>query len=151
MRSLYFVSIFFICGDGNSLAVVVHGYLRGARFIDWMLGLAISLSGTATGGFLKAISVSMFPVQVRRHHASLVTTHPSFVRFGTSQILNLAAVLFVFSLTFTFVAYYWPHGPQPAAYGHIQTLANLIDEWAPVMWWGDKPVPSWSQLRRAGK
>ncbi|KAG2101819.1 uncharacterized protein F5147DRAFT_708153, partial [Suillus discolor] len=25
-----------------------------------------------------------------------------------------------------------------AAYGHLQTLANLIDEWSPVMWWGHK-------------
>ncbi|KAJ8581878.1 hypothetical protein M405DRAFT_923313, partial [Rhizopogon salebrosus TDB-379] len=29
-------------------------------------------------------------------------------------------------------------GPQPAAYGHLQTLANLVDEWSPVMWWGHK-------------
>ncbi|KAG2110657.1 uncharacterized protein F5147DRAFT_772439 [Suillus discolor] len=29
-------------------------------------------------------------------------------------------------------------GPQPAAYGHVQTLANLVDEWSPVMWWGHK-------------
>ncbi|KAG2053457.1 hypothetical protein BDR06DRAFT_972255 [Suillus hirtellus] len=30
------------------------------------------------------------------------------------------------------------HGPQPAAYGHLQMLANLMDEWSPVMWWGHK-------------
>ncbi|KAL4075680.1 hypothetical protein V8B97DRAFT_2032240 [Scleroderma yunnanense] len=95
----------------------------------WMLGLAISLEGTASSGFLTAISVSMFPV----------------------QILNLAAVLFIFSLTFTFVAYHWPEGAQPAAYGHIQTLANLIDEWSPVMWWGDKPASNWSHFRHAGE
>ncbi|KIJ38038.1 hypothetical protein M422DRAFT_259436 [Sphaerobolus stellatus SS14] len=30
--------------------------------------------------------------------------------------------------------------PQPAAYRHIQTLADLIDDWAPdmAMWWGHK-------------
>ncbi|KAG2147820.1 uncharacterized protein EDB93DRAFT_1085305 [Suillus bovinus] len=27
-----------------------------------------------------------------------------------------------------------PSGPQPAAYGHLQTLADLVDEWSPVMW-----------------
>ncbi|KAL4082051.1 hypothetical protein V8B97DRAFT_157889 [Scleroderma yunnanense] len=94
-----------------------------------MLGLAISLEGTASSGFLTAISVSMFPV----------------------QILNLAAALFIFSLTFTFVAYHRLKGAQPAAYGHIQTLANLIDEWSPVMWWGDKPASSWSHFRHAGE
>lgn len=31
-----------------------------------------------------------------------------------------------------------PHGPQPAAYGHVQTLANLVDVWTPTMWWGHK-------------
>ncbi|KAL4075676.1 hypothetical protein J3A83DRAFT_4399275 [Scleroderma citrinum] len=36
-------------------------------------------------------------------------------------ILNLAGVLFVFALTFTFVAYRRPSGPQPAAYCHVQT------------------------------
>ncbi|KAJ7111496.1 hypothetical protein C8R44DRAFT_799605 [Mycena epipterygia] len=27
---------------------------------------------------------------------------------------------------------------QPAAYGHIQTLVNAIDDWSPVMYWGHK-------------
>ncbi|KAJ8580438.1 hypothetical protein M405DRAFT_886122 [Rhizopogon salebrosus TDB-379] len=27
---------------------------------------------------------------------------------------------------------------QLAAYGHLQTLTNLVDEWSPVMWWGHK-------------
>ena len=31
---------------------------------DWMLGLAISLQGTASAGVLTSISVSMYPVQV---------------------------------------------------------------------------------------
>ncbi|KAG2038559.1 hypothetical protein BDR03DRAFT_981514 [Suillus americanus] len=28
--------------------------------------------------------------------------------------------------------------PQPAAYGHLQMLAKLADEWLHVMWWGHK-------------
>lgn len=31
---------------------------------DWMLGLAISLAGTAEDGYLTAIAVSMWPFQV---------------------------------------------------------------------------------------
>ncbi|KAG2139314.1 hypothetical protein DEU56DRAFT_800661 [Suillus clintonianus] len=54
------------------------------------------------------------------------------------QILNLWIVLFVFACFFTFVARRQRRGPQPAAYGHLQTLANLVDEWTPVMWWGHK-------------
>ncbi|KAG2071872.1 hypothetical protein BDR04DRAFT_1117330 [Suillus decipiens] len=56
----------------------------------------------------------------------------------TAQIWNLCIALFIFSYFFTFVALRRPRGPQPAAYGHVQTLANLVDEWSPVMWWGHK-------------
>ncbi|KAG2046593.1 hypothetical protein BDR06DRAFT_171382 [Suillus hirtellus] len=56
----------------------------------------------------------------------------------TAQICNLCIALFIFACFFTFVARRRPHGPQPAAYGHLQTLANLVDEWSPVMWWGHK-------------
>ncbi|KAJ8589237.1 hypothetical protein M405DRAFT_216829 [Rhizopogon salebrosus TDB-379] len=55
-----------------------------------------------------------------------------------AQILNLCIALFIFACFFTLVAFHRPRGPQPAAYGHLQTLANLIDEWSPVMWWGHK-------------
>ncbi|KAI5982287.1 hypothetical protein EDC04DRAFT_3150915 [Pisolithus marmoratus] len=84
--------------------------------VDWMLGLAINLAGTATSDLLTAVAVSMFPV----------------------QILNLTGALFLLAFIFTIVAIVRRSGPQPAAYGHIQTLANLIDEWSPVMWWGHK-------------
>ncbi|KAJ8589232.1 hypothetical protein M405DRAFT_768000, partial [Rhizopogon salebrosus TDB-379] len=60
--------------------------------------------------------------------------HPHTVE----QILNLFIALFIFACFFTLVALHRPRGSQPAAYGHLQTLANLIDEWSPVMWWGHK-------------
>ncbi|KAG1861675.1 hypothetical protein F4604DRAFT_1097738 [Suillus subluteus] len=62
----------------------------------------------------------------------------SFVIMNTPQIWNLCIVLFIFACFFTFIALRRPRGPQPAAYGHLQTLANLVDEWYPVMWWGHK-------------
>ncbi|KAI9575023.1 hypothetical protein HD554DRAFT_2234553 [Boletus coccyginus] len=84
--------------------------------LHWMLGLAISLAGTAEDGLLTAIAVSMWPLQV----------------------LNYSVALLVFSLALTVIVVHRPKGPQPAAYGHVQTLANLIDEWSPTMWWGRK-------------
>ncbi|KAG1777015.1 hypothetical protein EV702DRAFT_299677 [Suillus placidus] len=54
------------------------------------------------------------------------------------QIFNLCIMLFVFACFFTLVALRQRRGSQPAAYGHLQTLANLVDEWTPVMWWGHK-------------
>jgi hypothetical protein len=63
---------------------------------------------------------------------------PPIVGMLTAQIWNLCIALFTFACIFTFVALRRPRGPQPAAYGHLQTLANLVDEWSPVMWWGHK-------------
>ncbi|KUJ12849.1 uncharacterized protein LY89DRAFT_737754 [Mollisia scopiformis] len=44
----------------------------------------------------------------------------------------------------TFVAFRRPLGPQPATYGHFQTLVDLIDDWSVdekgLFWWGDKGV-----------
>jgi hypothetical protein len=54
------------------------------------------------------------------------------------QIWNLCLALFIFACFFTLVALYRPRSPQPVVYGHLQTLANLVDEWSPVMWWGHK-------------
>ncbi|KAG1726002.1 uncharacterized protein EDB91DRAFT_1061907 [Suillus paluster] len=57
---------------------------------------------------------------------------------GDFVIWTLCIALFIFACIFTFSALRRPRGPQPAAYGHLQTLANLVDEWSPVMWWGHK-------------
>ncbi|KAI6165052.1 hypothetical protein EDD17DRAFT_1473507 [Pisolithus thermaeus] len=105
----------------NPLVVVFGSPLNVALLcakplLHWMLGLAMSLAGTATSNYLTAVAVSMFPI----------------------QIFNLTGALFLIASTFTVVSIVGRSGPQPAAYGHIQTLANLIDKWSPVMWWGHK-------------
>lgn len=38
----------------------------------------------------------------------------------------------------TYLALHHPRGLQPAAFGHMQTLVNAIDVWAPKMYWGYK-------------
>ncbi|KAG1863724.1 hypothetical protein F4604DRAFT_1039258 [Suillus subluteus] len=85
-------------------------------FLHWMFGLSFTIDHSATDGELGMVLVYMF----------------------TAQIWNLCIALFIFACFFTFVALRQPRGPQPAAYGHVQTLANLVDEWSPVMWWGHK-------------
>ncbi|KAG1858949.1 hypothetical protein DFJ58DRAFT_840245 [Suillus subalutaceus] len=85
-------------------------------FLHWMFGLAFNLRDNAIEGSLDSLKVNMF----------------------AAQIWNLCIALFIFACFFTFVALRRPRGPQPAAYGHLQTLANLVDEWSPVMWWGHK-------------
>jgi hypothetical protein len=50
----------------------------------------------------------------------------------------LSAALLLLAAGNTYIATRQPRGCQPAAYGHLQTLADLIDDWSPVMWWGHK-------------
>ncbi|KAG2041100.1 hypothetical protein BDR03DRAFT_1024373 [Suillus americanus] len=85
-------------------------------FLHWMFGLAFNLDSASEAGQLAYLTVSMH----------------------VAQIWNLCIALFTLACFFTFVALRRPRGLQPAAYGHIQTLANLVDEWLPVMWWGHK-------------
>ncbi|KAG1753183.1 hypothetical protein EDB19DRAFT_1978509 [Suillus lakei] len=85
-------------------------------FLHWMFGLSFTAVAFAFDGQLGALFIVMY----------------------TAQIWNLCIALFIFACFFTFVALRRPRGPQPAAYGHVQTLANLMDEWSPVMWWGHK-------------
>ncbi|KAL4067253.1 hypothetical protein V8B97DRAFT_943195 [Scleroderma yunnanense] len=86
-----------------------------------------------------------------------VPTNPLISVFGSrlnrsvwGPDFNLAAALFIFAFTLMLVECRRQNGPKPAAYGYIQTLANLINEWLPVMRWGDKPVSCQSQFRHAG-
>ncbi|OCL10880.1 hypothetical protein AOQ84DRAFT_374513 [Glonium stellatum] len=48
----------------------------------------------------------------------------------------------IFASTITILAIMKPKGPQPATYGHIQTIADVIDDWTldgkGQFWWGDK-------------
>ncbi|KAG1785596.1 uncharacterized protein HD556DRAFT_106827 [Suillus plorans] len=85
-------------------------------FLHWMFALSFSVSFIAFDEIVSVFSVYMY----------------------TAQIWNLCIALVIFACFFTFVALRRPYGPQPAAYGHVQTLANLVDEWSPVMWWGHK-------------
>ncbi|KAG2113649.1 hypothetical protein BD769DRAFT_1105812 [Suillus cothurnatus] len=84
--------------------------------LHWMFGLSFITSPTVVNGQILTLTAFMY----------------------TAQIWNLCIALCIFACFFTFVALRRPRGPQPAAYGHVQTLANLVDEWSPVMWWGHK-------------
>ncbi|KAG1790689.1 uncharacterized protein HD556DRAFT_1310470 [Suillus plorans] len=87
-------------------------------FLHWMFGLSFNI---LTGAFNESLELEGFTIYM-----------------FAAQIWNLCIALFIFACSFTFVALRRPCGPQPAAYGHLQTLANLMDEWSPVMWWGHK-------------
>lgn len=54
------------------------------------------------------------------------------------QIFYLTSSTLIVALLATYMSIRRPAGPQPAAYGHLQTLSDLIDEWHHCMHWGHK-------------
>ncbi|KAL9088210.1 MAG: hypothetical protein Q9165_006337 [Trypethelium subeluteriae] len=68
-------------------------------------------------------------------------------------LLYLAIPLAVLAVLVTWLAVQKPGGPQPAAYGHLQTLADLVDCWvegSEKMHWGDKGLDNLATARIAG-
>lgn len=71
-----------------------------------------------------------------------------------SRLFIYAICATTFALVITFIACMKPKGPQPATYGHIQTLADVIDDWNldddRRFWWGDKGCSGTDGVRHAG-
>ena len=71
--------------------------------------------------------------------------------FGVPTLFLLGLIM-VLLASICYVAFKRPSGPQPSTYGHIQTLAELIDEWGKGdrLFWGDKGLAEDGRHRRAG-
>jgi hypothetical protein len=54
------------------------------------------------------------------------------------HMIYLACLAALCALFITYISARRPQGCQPAAYGHLQTLVDLIDEWSAVLYWGHK-------------
>ena len=54
------------------------------------------------------------------------------------QILYTSFAVLFLAIFGTYLCFERPKGPQPATFGHVQTLMNLIDEWGEPMFWGHK-------------
>jgi hypothetical protein len=56
------------------------------------------------------------------------------------QLLYLSFGATVLAGFTTFLSFQRPKGKQPATFGHVQTLVDLVDEWHLLLFWGDKGV-----------
>jgi hypothetical protein len=69
------------------------------------------------------------------------------------RLIIYTVVATIFCLFATAVALWRPTGPQPVTWGHLQTLADLIDDWTVNrdgrLWWGDKGF-NFEGIRHAG-
>lgn len=76
------------------------------------------------------------------------------------QALYLTIIILILVLFATWLVLQKPKGPQPATFGHLQTLVDLIDEWPraeDTMFWGDKEekrraqvTSNYTNMRHAG-
>ena len=67
------------------------------------------------------------------------------------QLLYLAVGMAILAAFATFLCFQRPNGPQPATFGHVQTLVDLVDEWSLLMYWGDKGLRvEGDEIRHAG-
>lgn len=67
----------------------------------------------------------------------------TYIHFSSSRLILVSAALATVAVFATVMAFWSTRSQQPAAFGHIQTLSNLMDE-VPVgtkrFYWGDKGV-----------
>ncbi|PMD38833.1 hypothetical protein L207DRAFT_584233 [Hyaloscypha variabilis F] len=54
------------------------------------------------------------------------------------QIIYFTAFALMVAIFSTYVSLRRPVGPLPATFGHLQTMADLIDDWEDRMFWGHK-------------
>jgi hypothetical protein len=64
------------------------------------------------------------------------------VSFRCTPIFCLAGASLLLAVFCSVLTILQPRGPQPVAWGHIRTLADLVDDWRVGkegrLWWGDK-------------
>ncbi|KAK3986656.1 hypothetical protein QBC44DRAFT_135473 [Cladorrhinum sp. PSN332] len=90
--------------------------------VHWMFGLAINLQYN--------LGVNMHP----------------------PQIFYFAGFCLIAALFGLFLSLQQPKGHLPASFGHIRTIADIVDEWADsgCMFWGEKPSPNGGDLGFTG-
>jgi len=101
--------------------------LAAKPFLHWMFGLSFNVVGV-----FSTKSTALFSFDDGTLLQLTVTAN-------CPQTWYLSVALIVLASITTAIAMYKPRGPQPAAYGHCQTLANLVDDWEPAkIYWGLK-------------
>jgi len=94
------------------------GLLLFKALTHWFFGLGITLLG------VNGYDTASFTVTMR-----------------ALPLYALAACGIVLAVFGTWIVCRKPKGPQPSAWGHLQTLADLVDDWdtsSTMMYWGDK-------------
>ena len=77
----------------------------------------------------------------------------TFYMISTRLMLYAGLAILLASFA-TFLALRKRSGPQPATMGHLQTIADLVDDWTlnekGRIFWGDKGADMEAEIRHAG-
>ncbi|KAK5087466.1 hypothetical protein LTR70_005327 [Exophiala xenobiotica] len=94
--------------------------------------------------FFKVVTHWIFGASLQVDYSQGLLMRPPQITYLT--ITWLFFVVFIVAVTMTS-----PKGYLPASYGHLQTMADVADEWWDKMYWGDKNLAeSQDGLRHAG-
>jgi lysylphosphatidylglycerol synthetase-like protein (DUF2156 family) len=104
-------------------------------------GLKVSIYNSVTAALTAWQTVMLFIFKAAIHwmFGLSVAISPGILLHPIQMVYLMILVAVLAALTI-YIATRRPSGPQPAAYGHLQTMADLVDEWAPTMYWGDKSI-----------
>jgi hypothetical protein len=86
----------------------------------------------------QSLSLSGFKTIMHWVFGLCVQVQNGRIYFGSAQIVYLAFLATLCASYVSFVSARRPKGPQPAAYGHLQTLVDLVDEPSATLYWGHK-------------
>jgi hypothetical protein len=122
-----------------------------SAFISWQNAVLVSSKAFLHWCFGQAFRLAYFPqdVQVSQDPPQYLTNTQTWTYSGDIQIGFRSGPLITYGVSatllaafITYLAWSKPKGPQPATWGHVQTLADLIDSWDVDengrFWWGDK-------------
>lgn len=72
----------------------------------------------------------------------VIVSSTHYITFHPMPLAALSGVALILSIFATVLAFQKPKGPQPATYGDLKMLAEMIDEWGSgageTLYWGDK-------------
>ena len=142
-------SIFLIAGFQGGLTLALHcaELLVNLSRDEGIFRMAISPKGTDPryssifAAFTSWQTITLFAFKAAVHwlFGLAINNHVKLgVNMYPPQIFYFTAFALLVAIFATYVSLRRPNGPMPATFGHLQTMADLIDGWDACMFWGHK-------------
>ncbi|KAF4625284.1 hypothetical protein G7Y89_g12886 [Cudoniella acicularis] len=142
-------SIFLIAGFQSGLTLALHcaELLVNLSRDESILRMATTKKGTdprynsILAAFTSWQTIMLFLFKAAVHWLFGLSINNDFtlgVNMYPPQIFYFTAFSLAVAIFATYVSLRRPEGSMPASFGHLQTMADLIDEWEDRMFWGHK-------------